>query len=206
MSERKESLSSREIQTKLAGDSKTIHVNNFLTVKLDEVQFPGGARGTFGYLYDEAPAVTIIALDKIKGERSVFLVPQERYPSQSWGWEVPAGGVKEGEEPLDAAKRELEEEAGITGDHWHQLPIRLIENVGRANSSSDFFIAAGITVVGSMVEVEEVIGEGRWFNMDEVEDLIDAGEINTTHTVSALDRANAFIRRNPDHPISQIVG
>ena len=195
----------QELSTRLVGDPKLTVVNKHLWYRVDKVEFPGGHRGNYTYIYDDYAGVATVPLDKRKGRRSVFLILQERYPSKTIGWEVPAGRPEEGETQLEAAKRELQEEAGLEAEYWHPLP-RQVENVGRGNCSSDIFIATGITAVSSMADAEEVITDGRWFTMSEVDDLMLAGQISAGHTMASLAVANAFVRRNPYHSISRLVG
>ncbi len=194
-----------EIATRLAGEPKLVVVNKHLQYRVDPVRFPDGSTGTYTYIYDDYAAAATVPLDKRRGLRNVFLVRQERYPSQTVGWEIPAGGPEENETALQAAMRELHEEAGIEAKHWHQLPS-LIENVGRGNSSSDVFAAAGITYVQNKLDASEAITDQRWFPMHEVEDMMLDGRINAGHTLASLALANTFVNRNPDHPISRLAG
>jgi ADP-ribose pyrophosphatase YjhB (NUDIX family) len=112
---------------------------------------------------------------------------------------------KKNETALQAAIRESREEAGITAEYWHQLP-RQIENVGRGNSRSDLFVAAGIISVQNKLDVGEVITDQRWFPVYEVEDMMLDGRINAGHTLASLALANTFVNRNPDHPIAKRAG
>ncbi len=49
-----------------------------------------------------------------------------------YSWEIPEGGCAEGEEPLSAAQRELEEETGLRAESW-----RLLGGAHLSNSVSD---------------------------------------------------------------------
>ncbi len=63
-------------------------------------------------------AVAMVAVD---GEGYVTLVRQLREPARRRLLELPAGTAEEGEEPLDTARRELQEECGLTGGRWREL-------------------------------------------------------------------------------------
>jgi ADP-ribose pyrophosphatase len=63
-------------------------------------------------------SVAIVAVD---GDQHVWLVRQLREAALKTLVELPAGARNEGEEPLDAAKRELREECGLTGGDWREL-------------------------------------------------------------------------------------
>lgn len=63
-------------------------------------------------------AVAIVAVD---GEGFVALVRQLREATRKHLLELPAGTAEAGEEPLETAKRELQEECGLTGGEWREL-------------------------------------------------------------------------------------
>ncbi|MFJ4252172.1 NUDIX domain-containing protein [Microbacterium sp. NPDC090003] len=64
-------------------------------------------------------AVAILALDD---DGRVLLIQQYRHPIRHRDWELPAGLLDvPGEEPLEAARRELAEEADLTASQWEPL-------------------------------------------------------------------------------------
>jgi len=63
-------------------------------------------------------AVAIVAVD---GGGYVTLVRQLREATRKHLLEIPAGTAEPGEEPLETAKRELQEECGLTGGAWREL-------------------------------------------------------------------------------------
>lgn len=64
-------------------------------------------------------AVAIIAID---AQDRVLLLKQYRHPVRGYLWEPPAGLLDvEGEDPLEAARRELAEEADLVADTWEHL-------------------------------------------------------------------------------------
>jgi ADP-ribose pyrophosphatase len=63
-------------------------------------------------------AVAIVAVD---GDGFVTLVRQLREPARKRLLELPAGTAEPGEEPLETARRELQEECGLTGGEWREL-------------------------------------------------------------------------------------
>lgn len=54
----------------------------------------------------------------LHGDGTVSLVGQHRFALMRYSWEMPEGGAPEGEDPFEAIKRELKEEAGLVADHW----------------------------------------------------------------------------------------
>jgi ADP-ribose pyrophosphatase len=63
-------------------------------------------------------AVAMVAVD---GEGYVWLVRQLREATRQRLLELPAGTAEPGEEPLETAQRELQEECGLTGGEWREL-------------------------------------------------------------------------------------
>jgi ADP-ribose diphosphatase len=63
-------------------------------------------------------AVAIVAVDS---EGYVALVRQFREPARKRLLELPAGTAEPGEAPLETARRELQEECGLTGGEWREL-------------------------------------------------------------------------------------
>ena len=63
-------------------------------------------------------AIGIIPVD---ANGLITLVGQFRYPHKEYSWEIPEGGGPKDENPLSAAKRELEEETGLTSKKWSKI-------------------------------------------------------------------------------------
>jgi ADP-ribose diphosphatase len=63
-------------------------------------------------------AVAIVAVD---GDGQVALVRQRREAARKHLLELPAGTLEEGESPLESARRELEEETGLSGGNWLEV-------------------------------------------------------------------------------------
>src|SRR5918997_6947220 len=77
--------------------------------RVDEVALPGGAEIEYGVLESKGFAAVVPVTD----EGAVVLVRQWRQPLGAFTLELPSGGVDEGEDPEEAAGRELFEETGF---------------------------------------------------------------------------------------------
>lgn len=90
-------------------NSTLIHEGRVIRVTVDEVQLPDG-RQTRREVVHHRGAVAIVPLDD---SGRVIMVRQYRYAAGKYLLEIPAGGLEAGEDPLDTAQRELQEETGF---------------------------------------------------------------------------------------------
>src|SRR5262245_51679524 len=97
--------------------SHEIYRDAWLEVRKDEVIRPDGAAATHGVVLLK-PGVSVLALDD---DLQVYLTDEFHYGVGRQTIEVVSGGREPDESPLDAARRELEEELGITADEWIAL-------------------------------------------------------------------------------------
>lgn len=56
----------------------------------------------------------------IHADGTVTLVGQQRFALMNWSWEMPEGGAPFDEDPIEGARRELAEEAGLRAAHWRE--------------------------------------------------------------------------------------
>ena len=96
---------------------ETIFEGEILELSLRQVQLSNGATVAREIVTNNG-AVAIVALT---AQNEVRLVRQYRAAAQKWVLEVPAGGLETGEDPDQAAPRELLEETGDHAASWHKL-------------------------------------------------------------------------------------
>ncbi len=97
--------------------SHAIYKDAWLEVRKDDVVRPDGAPGTHGVVFLK-PGVSVLALDD---EQRVYLTDEFHYGVGRRTIEVVSGGREIAEDPLEAARRELEEELGIVAADWISL-------------------------------------------------------------------------------------
>lgn len=95
--------------------TKTVYENPWLSVYEDAVIKPDGTRGIYSTAYYKSGS-NVLALD---AKNRVLLAYQYQYGAGEYRLECISGGREKGETFLTTAKRELQEEAGLTAKHWH---------------------------------------------------------------------------------------
>jgi 8-oxo-dGTP pyrophosphatase MutT (NUDIX family) len=157
--------------------------NPWITVWHDEVDRPDGSPGIYGVVHFANLAAGVVALDD--QDRTV-LVGQHRYTLDTYSWEIPEGGVPDGETALDGARRELREETGVEAGTWREL-VR----VDLSNSISDeqavLFLATDLTHGEASPDPTEALGL-RWVPFDEALAMTLDGRITDAMSVIAIQR------------------
>ena len=100
----------------LSGEIK--YDNRWITVTEYQIINPAGGNGIYGKVHFKNTALGVVALDH---ELNTWLVGQYRYTLNEWSWEIPEGGGPPDEPALEASKRELKEETGLTAKKWTEI-------------------------------------------------------------------------------------
>src|SRR5215475_10037631 len=110
-----------------------------MVIREDRVIRPDGAEGIYGVV--EIPlSCGIVAIDD---RDQIALVSQWRYTLGKVSLEIPTGGSEPGESPLEAAGRELAEEAGLEAGEW--MTLGSIDNSnGITTDVSHIFLARAL--------------------------------------------------------------
>ena len=136
-------------------------------------------------------AVAIMAIDD---QERVLVIKQYRHPIRSRDWELPAGLLdQEGESLVDAARRELAEEADLEADTWDQL-VAFHTSPGGNDETVTVFRATGVRATSEAFarEAEEADIEVRWVALDEIVRGVLEGRLkNSILSIAALAAAAA---------------
>lgn len=109
-------------------------------LRIDHVRTPTG-EVMEREVVEHDDAVAIVAL---LDDGDVVLLRHYRHPFASYQLEIPAGKLDQvGEEPLEAARRELREEAGLAARSWEPL-VTFRNSAGWTDESTTVFLASGV--------------------------------------------------------------
>ncbi len=124
---------------------------------------------------------------------TVALVRQYRHPAGDYLLEIPAGSLEDGEDPLTGAKRELEEEIGVTAANLERI-AEFYVSPGFLTEKMYVFLATELTETGQQLEDDELI-EIQRIPLTEAAHLARTGQIQDAKTIIGLLTAEARTRK-----------
>ena len=121
-------------------DGEVVYDGRFLKVQRDRIQLPDGKVTDREYIKHPGAVVILPVCD----DGSVLLERQFRYPLNRVFIEFPAGKIDPDEDPLDCAKRELQEETGYTAKDW-KFVCTIHNAIAYSDEHLDIYLASGLT-------------------------------------------------------------
>lgn len=164
--------------------SREGYANPWIRVREDQVINPGGGRGLYGVVEYRNRAVGVVPIDD---EGCTWLVGQWRYCHERYEWEIPEGGCPPGESPVECARRELLEEAGLHAERIEPLLTGIQLSNSTTNEVCDLFVARGLTPGESAPEETEQLQVWRLPLSEAIAMALD-GRIRDSVSILALLR------------------
>ena len=153
-------------------DADSVRAPDGTTIELEIVRHPGAA------------AVVPMLSAPGDPDPQILLLRQYRYAAGGTIWEIPAGVLNPGEDPLACAHRELQEETGALATRMERLTT-IYTTPGFTDEQIHLFWATGITVGEHKREADEFI-DVRVEPLSRVLEMIRAGEIQDGKSIIAL--------------------
>ena len=146
---------------------------SWLTARVDKVELPTGAIIDEYYVLEYPDWVNTIAITK---DGMFVFVRQYRYAIGKTVNELCAGVIEKGEDPMDAAKRELMEETGFGGGKWQKW-MTISANPSTHTNLTHCYLAMDVERmdVQHLDQAEDI--EVRLFSRDEVMEMLEKSEI-----------------------------
>lgn len=133
-------------------ESKEIFNGRVIRVTLDKVQLEDGTTSTREVVHHHGGACVL----PVDADGNVTMVRQFRYALGEELWELPAGKLEAGEDPFEAAKRELSEECGLTADTYTELGV-VYPTVGYDSEKIYLWAAEGLHTVAQHLDAGEFL-------------------------------------------------
>jgi ADP-ribose pyrophosphatase len=163
--------------------SKTVFKGKVFSVTSDEVVEPNGVRAKRDIVRHQG-SVVVLVIDREASAPRVLLIRQYRYAPDESLWEIPAGRIDEGEQPLEGAKRELAEETGFTAHKWKRA-LSFYPSPGFMSEIMHIYLAEELTSGKATPEEDERITK-RFFPLSSVVKMINSGKIRDGKTIAGV--------------------
>lgn len=162
--------------------NKLLHKGRLIELHSEQVELREGGHTHFDIV--KHPGGAVIAAINDKNE--ICLLKQWRHAVQQFIWEFPAGCLEPNEPPIDTAKRELEEEAGIIASDWVNHG-QLLPSPGFSSEVLYLFEARNLSHGQLNLDDAEQL-EAHWLPIEKAMYMAKNGEINDAKTLALLLR------------------
>jgi ADP-ribose pyrophosphatase len=169
-------------------DQKIVYENAWIQLTEFQVLNPSGGKGIYGKVHFKNIAVGVIPLDE---DWNTWLVGQYRFTLDRYSWEIPEGGGRMDEDPLEGAKRELLEETGLVAGNWTKILTMHLSN-SVSDELAIIYLARNLVQKKAEPEdTEELVVKKIPF--DEAVRLVETGEITDSISIAAIQQIQLLI-------------
>lgn len=156
-----------------------IYEGKILSLRCDDAELPNGNACKREIVEHSGGAAVLLV-----NEGKVALVKQYRYAYGEEIYEIPAGKLNAGEDPMLAAARELEEETGYIAERLKLLYV-LYPTPGYTNEKIYIYEAEGAKKGAQRLDEDEFLSV-EYLPVEKVFEMIGAGEIRDAKTIAAV--------------------
>ncbi len=165
--------------------SEVVYQGPLFRVNHDKLVEPSGLNSERDVIRHNG-SVVILAMDKSKSKKDPWIVMERQYrhAANQYLWEIPAGKMDVGEDPLAAAKRELAEETGYSAKNWKPL-VEYWASPGFLGETMKVFLAEGLVAGETRPDEDEEI-DFRLVKLSDVVKMIKKGGIHDGKTLVSV--------------------
>ena len=176
-------------------DGETIYDGKIIRVEKWRVSLPDGREAAREVVIHKGAA----AIVPVDAQGMVTLVRQHRVALDTFTWEIPAGKLDSvSEDPLDCAKRELEEETGLRAANWRRLS-HVITTPGFCTEQISIYLATDVSQHEAHADQDEFLRLQK-MPLDEAVNRVMAGEFRDAKTCLGLLMAARVLADQPRLP------
>ncbi|MFO0873319.1 MAG: NUDIX hydrolase [Phycisphaerales bacterium] len=162
---------------------RIVHAGPIFSVERYELARPGGA-GHEPIVRDIVRHPGAVAVVAVLDDGRLVLIRNHRIAVDAWLCELCAGKLEPGEDPADAARRELEEETGFTAGSIEKIG-EFYTSPGFADELMRVYEARGLRPVPRRLQDDErIVVEIR--TVAETLEMVDRGAIRDGKTIAGL--------------------
>jgi len=166
---------------------RLLHASDWVNLWIEEVEVPEHGRLEHHVVRVPRPSVAVVITDVTD---HVLMLWRHRFITNTWGWEIPAGWIDEGETAIEAARREAEEETG-----WRPGTLTEVCAYHPLDGLSDlrvtFYRATEASYVGLPADASEST-RVEWISLADVPKLIRDGALTDGPSLTGLALVSAF--------------
>lgn len=162
--------------------TRTIYTGRIISVEIERVQLPHGPEVDIELVRHQG-SVVILPMPR---PTELILVRQYRHAVGRYLWELPAGSLAKGEDPLEGARRECHEEIGLVPGRIEQVAA-LYPTPGFCTEQMFFFRCTDLQTPSTVAHQDEDESlEPRTFTLDEIRAMLRSGEVADMKTAVGL--------------------
>ena len=159
---------------------RNVYTGKVVTLNVDTVQLPNGVTVDLETIRHPGAAAVV----PVKDDGTVVLIRQFRHAAGGFIYEIPAGKLAPGEDPLHCASRELEEEVGYQASSF-ELLSSIFTAPGFADEVIHVYKAIGLTKGRQQLDRDEVL-EVIEMSLSEAISKSEDGTIRDAKTIVGL--------------------
>ncbi len=172
-------------------DTVDVYESDWISLVKHNVLDPKKNKAVYSIVKFKHTAIGVLPLDK---DLNTWIVGQYRFPINKYSWEIPEGGGSLSEAPVEAAKRELSEEVGISAKKY-----TLIQEFNTTNSCTDekayLYVAQDLSFHDSHPDDNEEL-KVKKIPFEKLYQMVLNGEITDSLTIIAAHKTKYLLENN----------